>query len=137
MLTAWPKPAVVYYPRMTSRKDLGDFGERVAKAHLESKGYRVLETNFRVREGEVDIVAERDGVVAFVEVKTRRGDAMGSALEAIDERKARRLLLAAQAFGQQHPELPPGRRIDLIAIDLDGGGRVVSLQHIESAVEEA
>ena len=122
---------------MNSRKDLGDFGERVAKAHLESKGYRILETNFRVREGEVDIVAERDGVVAFVEVKTRRGDAMGSAAEAIDERKARRLLLAAQAFGQQHPELPPGRRIDLIAIDLDGGGRVVSLQHIESAVEEA
>ena len=122
---------------MNTRKDLGDFGERVAKAHLEAKGYRILETNFRAREGEVDIVAERDGVVAFVEVKTRRGDAMGSALEAIDERKAQRLLLAAQAFGQQHPELPPGRRIDLIAIDLDGGGRVVSLQHIESAVEEA
>ena len=121
---------------MTSRKDLGDFGERVAKAHLESKGYRILETNFRVREGEVDLVAEHDGVVAFVEVKTRRGDAMGSAVEASDGRKAQRLLLAAQAFGQQHPELPPGRRIDLIAIDLDGGGRVVSLQHIESAVED-
>ena len=121
---------------MTSRKDLGNFGERVAKAHLEAKGYRVLETNFRVREGEVDIVAQRDGVVAFVEVKTRRGDAMGSAVEAIDARKAKRLLLAAQAFGQQHPELPPGRRIDLIAIDLDAGGRVVSLQHIESAVED-
>ena len=121
---------------MNSRKDLGDFGERVAKAHLEAKGYRVLETNFRVREGEVDIVAQRDGVVAFVEVKTRRGDAMGSAVEAIDARKAKRLLLAAQAFGQQHPELPPGRRIDLIAIDLDAGGRVVSLQHIESAIED-
>ena len=121
---------------MNSRKDLGDFGERVAKAHLESNGYRVLATNFRVREAEVDIVAERDGVVAFVEVKTRRGDAMGSAVEAIDRRKAQRLLLAAQAFGQQHPELPPGRRIDLIAIDLDAGGRVVSLQHIESAIED-
>ena len=121
---------------MSTRRRLGDFGERVAKAHLESKGYRVLATNFRVYEGEVDIVAERDGVVAFVEVKTRRGDAMGSAVEAIDRRKAQRLLLAAQAFGQQHPELPPGRRIDLIAIDLDAGGRVVSLQHIESAIED-
>ena len=122
---------------MTSRRTLGDFGERVAAAHLEAKGYRILATNFRIREGEVDIVAERDGVVAFVEVKTRRGDAMGSALEAIDGRKAQRLLLAAEAFAQQHPDLPPDRRIDLIAIDLDETGRVVSLQHIESAVEEA
>ncbi|MGB2693684.1 MAG: YraN family protein, partial [Dehalococcoidia bacterium] len=78
---------------MTSRRSLGDFGERVAIAHLEAKGYRVLATKFRVREGEVDIVAERDGVVAFVEVKTRRGDAMGAAIEGVDARKAQRLLL--------------------------------------------
>ncbi len=121
---------------MTTRRDLGDFGERVAAAHLEAKGYRIIATNFRVREGEVDLVAERGGVVAFVEVKTRRGDAMGSAVESIDAHKAKRLLLAAEAFAQEHPELPPGRRIDLIAIDLDTAGRVVSVQHIESAVEE-
>jgi putative endonuclease len=122
---------------MTSRKNLGDFGERVAAAHLESKGYRVLATKFRVREGEVDIVAQRDGVVVFVEVKARRGPAMGSAVEAIDARKAKRLLAASEAFALRHPELPPDRRIDLIAIDLDLSGRVVSLQHIESAVEES
>ncbi len=121
---------------MTGRKDLGDFGERVAVAHLQAKGYRILATKFRVREGEVDIVAEQGDVVAFVEVKTRRGEAMGSAVEAIGKHKAQRLLVVAEAFGQQHPELPPGRRIDLIAIDLDAHGRVVSLQHIESAVEE-
>lgn len=121
---------------MTTRRDLGDFGERVAAAHLEANGYRILDTKFRVREGELDIVAERDGVVAFVEVKTRRGDAMGAAVEGVTARKAQRLLLAAEAFGQQHPELPAGRRIDLIAIDLDAHGRVVSLEHIESAVEE-
>jgi len=122
---------------MTARRALGDFGERVAKAHLESKGYRILATKFRVREAEVDIVAQRDDVVVFVEVKTRRGDAMGRAVEALDGRKGERLLLAADAFAQEHPELPPDRRIDLIAIDLDAQGRVVSLEHIESAVEEA
>ena len=121
---------------MTSRRDLGDFGERVAKAHLEAKGYRILATRFRVREGEVDIVAQRGVVVAFVEVKTRRGGALGGATEAIDGRKAQRLVTVAEAFGQQHPELPPERRIDLIAIDLDAAGRVLSLQHIENAVEE-
>ena len=120
----------------TPRQQLGTFGERVAKAHLESNGYHVLETNFRVREGEVDIVAQRGDLVVFVEVKTRRGDAMGSAVEAIDWRKAQRLLLAAQAYEERHEGLPPGRRIDLIAIDLDADGVLVSLQHIESAVEE-
>ena len=120
----------------TERKRLGDFGERVAAAHLEANGYRVLATRFRVREGEVDIVARRGGLVVFVEVKTRRGNGKGSAVEAIGARKAQRLVIVAEAFGQQHPELPPERRIDLIAIDLDAGGRVVSLQHIENAVED-
>jgi putative endonuclease len=121
---------------MTSRRRaLGDFGERVAAAHLEANGYHILATNFRVREGEMDIVAQRGDLVVFVEVKARRGNAMGSATESVHARKAQRLLIAAEAFGQQHPELPPERRIDLIAIDLDGGGRVVSLQHIENAVE--
>ena len=126
----------MYHRAMSSGRALGNFGERVAKAHLQANSYRILATNFRVREGEVDIVAQQGDVVVFVEVKTRRGEAMGSAVEAVSARKARRLLQVAEAFDQQHPELPPGRRIDLIAIDLDAGGRVVSLQHIENAVEE-
>jgi putative endonuclease len=121
---------------MTSRRDLGDFGERVAAAHLEAKGYRVIATSFRCREGEVDIVAERGGVVAFVEVKTRRGDAMGRAVEGVSPQKAGRLLLAAAAFALERPGLPPDRRIDVVAIDLDGAGRVLSVEHIENAVED-
>ena len=62
---------------------------------------------------------------------------MGGAIEALTKQKARRLLLAAEAFGQQHDDLPPGRRIDLIAIDLDADGRVTSIEHVESAVEES
>jgi putative endonuclease len=117
------------------QRALGDFGERIARAHLEAHGYRVLATNFRVREGEVDIVACKDDVVVFVEVKTRRGAALGSAIESVDGRKARRLRIAAEAFAQEHGELPPGRRIDVIAIDLAPDGRVRSVQHIENAVE--
>lgn len=120
----------------TTRKNLGDFGERVATAHLESKGYRIIATKFRVREGEIDIVAQHDGVIVLVEVKARRGPAMGSAVEAIGARKAKRLLAAGEVFAARHPELPQDRRIDLIAIDLDTSGRVVSLEHIESAVED-
>ena len=120
----------------TSRKDLGDFAERVAVAHLQSKGYRIIATKFRVREGEIDIVAQRDGVIALVEVKARRGTAMGSALEGIGPRKAKRLLAAGEVFAARHPHLPVDRRIDLIAIDLDASGRVLTVEHVESAVED-
>ena len=114
----------------------GACGERAAIAHLEEKGYRIRETKFRVREGEIDIVAEQGDTLVFVEVKTRRGDAMGSAKESIGWRKAQSLLLAAQAYEDRHDELPPGRRIDVIAIDLDADGELLSVEHIESAIEE-
>jgi putative endonuclease len=120
---------------MTSRRDLGDFGERVAAAHLEAKGYRVVATNARTRFGQIDLVAVRDGVVAFVEVKTRRGSAMGPAAEGLGRRQAERLLALAEAFAQEHPDLPEDRRIDIIAIDLEPNGRVRSVEHIEHAVE--
>jgi putative endonuclease len=120
----------------SSRKALGDSAERVAIAHLQSKGYQIIATKFRVREGEIDVVALSDGVIALVEVKARRGTVMGSALEGIGPRKAKRLLAAGEAFAARHPDLPADRRIDLIAIDLDASGRVVSLDHVESAVED-
>jgi putative endonuclease len=120
---------------MTFRRDLGDFGERVAAAHLESKGYRILARNYRILQGEVDLVAQRDGVVAFVEVKTRKGNAMGTAVQALLPRQQQRLVLAAEAFSLERDDLPDGRRIDVIAIDLDSTGRVLSVEHIEDAIE--
>ena len=117
-----------------SRRLLGDFGERLAVQHLESKGYSIRERNFRTREGEIDIIAEGGGVLAFVEVRARRGGAMGSALESLTLAKQRRLLALAEAYSQDRPDLPAGRRIDLIALDLAPDGRLLSLQHIEGAV---
>ena len=120
-----------------ARRDLGDFGERVAVAHLEAKGYRIRERNFRSREGEIDIIAERAGTLVFVEVRTRRGAAMGSAAESVTASKAARILAAAQAYVQEREDCPPDQRIDVIALLLASDGRVLSLEHIEGAVEEA
>ncbi len=117
-----------------SRRLLGDFGERLAVQHLLAKGYSIRERNFRTREGEIDIIAEGDGVLAFVEVRARRGGAMGSALESLTLAKQRRLLALAEAYSQDRPDLPAERRIDLIALDLAPDGRLLSLQHIEGAV---
>jgi len=117
-----------------SRRSLGDFGERLAVQHLLAKGYSIRECNFRTREGEIDIIAEGDGVLAFVEVRARRGDAMGSALESLSAAKQRRLLALAEAYCQERADLPLQRRVDVIALDLAPDGRLLSLQHIEGAV---
>lgn len=118
----------------TSRQRLGDLGERLAAHHLESKGYRIRERNFRTRAGEIDIVAEREGVLAFVEVRTRRGTAMGTAAESVTAAKRRRLVALAEAYGQLQENLPNEWRIDVIALDLSSDGHLLSLNHIEGAV---
>ena len=117
-----------------SRRVLGDLGERLAVQHLLAKGYRIRERNFRVREGEIDIIAQYGDVLAFVEVRCRRGDAMGTAGESLTPAKQRRLLGLAEAYGQARGRLPAQRRIDVIALDFERGGRLLSLDHIEGAV---
>ena len=117
-----------------ARRDLGDFGERLAAAHQEAKGYRIRERNYRSREGEIDIIAERDGMLVFVEVRTRRGGLRGTAAESVTARKAAHLLAVAQAYAQERPDCPPDQRIDVIAVELAPDGRLVSLEQIEGAV---
>jgi len=117
-----------------SRSGLGDLGERLAEQHLLAKGYRIRERNFRVREGEIDIIAEQGDLLAFVEVRCRRGDAMGAARESLTLAKQRRLVGLAEAYGRTEDGLPDRRRIDVIAVDFTPSGRLLSLEHIEGAV---
>ena len=116
------------------RRALGELGERLAGEHLEAKGYRVRERNFRTAAGEIDIVAEAGGVLAFVEVRARRGSAMGTAAESLSPAKQRRMVEMAEAYGQARDGLPEQWRIDLIAIDFERNGRLASLVHYENAV---
>ncbi len=117
-----------------SRCLLGDLGERLAVQHLLAKGYRIRERNFRFREGEIDIVAELGDLLAFIEVRCRRGGAMGTASESLTPAKQRRLVGLAEAYGQPDDSLPERRRIDVIAVDFEPSGRLLSLEHIEGAV---
>ena len=118
----------------SGRRALGELGERLAAEHLEAKGYRVRERNFRTAAGEIDIVAEGDGVLAFVEVKCRRGSSMGTAAESLSPAKQRRMVEMAEAYGQARENLPEQWRIDLIAIDFRSDGRLASVVHYENAV---
>jgi putative endonuclease len=119
-----------------ARRDLGAFGERIAAAHLEAKGYRIRERNFRTREGEVDIIAQHGSTLVFVEVRTRRGDAQGSPAESVTAAKATHILATAHAYVQVTDDCPADQRIDVIAVSLAPDGRVLALEQIEGAVDD-
>jgi putative endonuclease len=122
---------------MTARAALGARGEQLAAAHLEQRGYRIRARNVRLPPwGEIDIVAEREGVLALVEVRIRRGPGFGGPLESITAVKRRRMLRAARAYLAHLGDDPPPARIDVIGIALDSAGRLVRIDHVENAVEE-
>jgi putative endonuclease len=124
-------------PRVTPH-EIGRIGEELARTHLEAKGYRIVATNFRCRWGEIDLIARDGREWVFVEVRTRRSGTYGGPEESITESKARHLILAAQDFLAQCSEAgaDPDWRIDLVAIRLGAGRRVISIEHMMSVVSE-
>ena len=117
------------------RVGLGRRGENLAVALLESEGYRIIERNWRYPNlGEIDlIVAADDGCLVFVEVRARRGDAYGTPEESITADKKARLKLLAEVYVQTHA-WPDDWRIDVVALALDGRGRLLRNTHIVNAV---
>jgi putative endonuclease len=107
--------------------------------YLEAEGYVIIATNFRRRAGEIDLVAIDGDELVFVEVKTRRGDAFGSAEDSISPTRAERLAAVAEEFLQSRSAFPYDSetpwRIDLVCVNLDSGGRLLDFNHIRHAVE--
>ena len=122
-------------PEPGGRAGLGRLGERLAAGYLESRGYQILERNFRWRFGEIDLIARRGDWLAFVEVRTRRGDEFGDPSETLTTRKQARLRATAEHYCQQRALDVPNWRIDLIAVRFDRRGRLLELEHFESVVD--
>ncbi|MCI0439435.1 MAG: YraN family protein [Chloroflexi bacterium] len=120
---------------MTQRQGLGKRGEQLARRHIEASGYLVLEANYRTRHGEIDLVAEKDGVLAFVEVRTRRGGSFGTPEESVTPEKQAHLVAAAQEYLQARQLEDREWRIDLVAVEMDSRGRLLRVEIIENAVE--
>ncbi len=120
---------------MAAKDDLGRAGEQRAHDHLRAAGYTVLDRNWRCPQGEIDIVAATDEDLVVVEVKTRRSDRFGHALEAVDERKGARLWRLAVAWMAAHPEIARGRRLRIDAIAVTGPDPATAvLEHLQDAL---
>jgi len=116
------------------RKQLGNWGESVAATHLESKGYRILQRNWRCARGEIDLVAQAGEVLVFVEVKTRRGRKSGTPEEGVTPQKAQRLLELGQHYLYEHDLDDVEWRVDMVAVELDAYGKLLRCEHIPNAV---
>jgi putative endonuclease len=90
--------------------------ERLAERRLARDGYRILERNFRARSGEIDFVAEENGVLCFIEVKGRSGEGFGLPAEAVTEEKRRRIFRAAEEYLQKRRGEGRACRFDVVSI---------------------
>lgn len=117
-----------------STKSTGARGEEIACRFLRAKGYGIIATNWRCREGEIDVVAQDGSTLVFVEVKTRRGLQAGETLVSITQVKRRRMIAAAYAYAAQTDELDPLWRIDALAITISPDG-TARCAHVENALD--
>ena len=117
-----------------NRKEVGVLGEKLAKNFLKKKGYRVRETNFRCRHGEIDIIAEKKDCLIFIEVRTKTSTDFGSPEESITFAKKEKLIASALAYQNVHQNLPLSWRIDFVAVELDQKGKATRIELIENAV---
>lgn len=107
------------------RISLGRWGEEQARRYLRCRLYRIIATNYRTPGGEIDIIARRGSVVAFVEVKTRRGQRCGYASEAVTVRKQQQIIRAAHWFLARQSATDWQPRFDVIAIQVQGDSHVI------------
>ena len=116
-----------------ARQVFGRDGERLAERYLQQKGYKVVERNYRCRGGEVDLIALDRKVIVFVEVKTRSDHRFGNPLEAVENRKQKKMIQAAEFFLSEKKLHNREARFDVIGISWLG--QQPAVEHIENAFE--
>ena len=117
------------------KKELGNYGEKIAALYLEKKGYAILERNYHIKGGEIDIIAAKDGFIAFVEVKTRTPDFLSDGFEAVTKAKKKLIIKASAVYSYKKPHnLQP--RFDVVSIIVDRK-KVVGFNYIENAFDNS
>lgn len=112
-----------------NKRSVGAQKEALAAEFLKSRGYRILEMNYRCRQGELDIVAQKEDTLVIAEVKFRSGTMCGDPAEAVDGRKQRKICRVTLDYLMRHPQYQEKPcRFDVISIYGDG-----QIRHIEDA----
>lgn len=121
-----------------SKLDQGNRGEQYAVEYLVSQGFQIVDRNFRIRGGEIDIIAiesdpqTQEKTLVFLEVKTRSSGDYGTPLEAIGYYKLRALVKATQFYKMKHPRLPDLMRIDAVSVLINEEGQLMDIELVKN-----
>ncbi len=116
-----------------TKHEIGRLGEESVCTYLENLGYKIIVRNYRIKGGEIDIIAQNDKYTAFVEVKARKPDSIVSGLEAVNKRKQSLIIKTASDFCCKNSDiLQP--RFDVAEVIIDNG-TVLSIDYIFNAYD--
>ena len=104
-------------PKNFYKKLLGSKGEKIAEKYLKKQGYAILEKNYKTHYGEADLIASKDGVIVFIEVKTRSGDEFGAPSEAVTKKKQEKYFKVATEYLMRKDKMDALCRFDVVEIE--------------------
>lgn len=116
-----------------NRSETGKLGEEYVCTYLTEHGYRIAERNYRIKGGEIDIIAENGEYLVFVEVKSRKPDTLVTGFEAVNKRKRGLIIRTAAEYCYRHPN-PFQPRFDIAQVTISAG-KVLSIEYIQNAYD--
>lgn len=114
------------------RQKLGVSGEKMAAEYLKRKGYLIIDKNFRTREGEIDLIAERNKELIFIEVKTRTSFTYGSPEEAVDAKKQQKILAVIDQYWKKKNLNPTEWHLEIITLFYNRRKKQFFLRHLKN-----
>jgi len=111
--------------------NIGQIGEDIAATYLKNRKYRICTRNYFVRYAEVDIIADDNGTLVFIEVKTRVGSLYGKPYDAVSQKKIKKIYMAGLLYSSGRKIAAP-MRIDVISIELESNFHLKSLFHMRN-----
>jgi len=118
-----------------SKSEVARLGEQLAADYLVKKDYRLLERNYRLPHGELDLICLHKRELVFVEVKTRSSTDQGRPEEAVNQRKQKKLASLAEAYVIEQQRENSPMRFDVVAVLMLGGANLAEITHFEHAID--
>lgn len=122
---------------MSLKKTIGNYGESLAIRYLLVKGYNILDNHFSSRFGEIDIIAQKEGRIHFIEVKTRTSDYFGLPEEAMTKMKIKKLLITSRNYIYKKKIDTDNYQLDLIAIKIKRQDKKIRIKHYQALQMES